>query len=51
MSVQLPCCENDPEFVIDYDVGVTTTTYFVCSECLEKPCFASDIKSKKEILK
>ena len=49
MSHQLPCCENDSRFVIDYDVGITTTTYLVCTECLEKPCFASDIKNKKEI--
>ncbi|QMU54712.1 MAG: hypothetical protein GKS07_07400 [Nitrosopumilus sp.] len=48
-GMQLPCCENESEFVIDYDVGAATTTYLVCSECLEKPCFASDIKNKKEI--
>jgi len=46
MNAKLHCCDGDPIFEIDYEVG---TTYLVCSICLKKDYFARGIKTTKEI--
>jgi len=46
MNVKLHCCDEDPIFEIDYEVG---TSYLVCYTCLKKDYFVRGIRTKKEI--
>jgi len=45
-AIHLRCCDNSPNFEIEYEIG---TTYLVCSTCSEKKHFARGIKLKNNV--
>ena len=45
-TIQLRCCDNNPVFEIEYQIG---STYQVCQDCLKMKHFARGIKSKNKL--